>query len=384
MSQIIADCTTDLPGYQRRLTATGLLARYRLSRDVTNLTGAGLALADHVTSAFLRRVQPHWPTDIVAHPAITTDPLPRAFAMDTSPEFDGYQIGDAGWLVFDCNIAHLDWLRARRADRPGPRAVATTSGIYRPVASTQNLIRDEFISPFVGMHLAVPRSDIAATWDRITGVLAEFAAAIGIPLLLAWRTPPAYYARSCLAALLPAPSGWLEPWLLAYELGDRFDRYFHEPATAVLEIGMSGRVLAFTAALQQGRTVAFGSEVMPTQLFTPVSSGEAVRTRPRPVLHDRTLPLHGLALVDHRPDTGTYRSLVDDYRTTHPWPGTTRTALDTEDRRLRAKNAALLIEAVTRRYTLRPRPNGPEHTLVTHAPDPSWTGQYLLADTPAN
>jgi len=372
---VIADVTTDLPGYQRRLTASGLLARHRLSRDVTNLTGAGLALADHVTDAFLRRVRPHWPTDVVAHPAITTDPLPRRFAADTSPEFDAYQVGNAGWLVFDCNIAHLDWLRARHADRPGPRAVATTSGIYRPVASTQNLIRDEFISPFVGMHLAVPRRDVPATWRRITTVLTEFADALCVPLLLAWRTPPSYYARSCLAALLPAPSGRLEPWLLAYELGDRFDGYFDDPATALLEIGMSGRVLAFTAALQQGRAVAFGSEVMPTQVFTPASSDQAIRTRPRP--GDRALPLTGLALVDHQPDDGAYRSLVDDYRTARPWPGAARTALDVEDRRLRTTNAALLADAVDRRYALGARPDSADRTVIAHAPDPAWIGRFL-------
>ena len=371
MSPVIADVTTDLPGYQRRLTATGLLARHRLSRDVTNLTGAGLALADHVTGAFLRRVRPHWPTDIVAHPAITTDPLPRRFAADTSPEFDAYQVGDAGWLVFDCNIAHLDWLRAR----PGPRAVATTSGIYRPVASTQNLIRDEFISPFVGMHLAVPKRDVPATWHRISTVLTEFAHALCVPLLLAWRTPPSYYARSCLAALLPAPSGRLEPWLLAYELGDRFDRHFDQPATALLEIGMSGRVLAFTAALQQGRAVAYGREVMPTQVFSPVSSDEAIRSRPRP--GDRALSLSGLALVDHQPDNGTYHSLVDDYRTARSWPGTARAALDIEDRRLRTANAALLADAVGRRYALGSRPDGADQTVIAHAPDPNWVGRYL-------
>jgi hypothetical protein len=350
MSPAITDVTVDLPAYQRRLTASGLLSRYRLSRDVTNLTGAGLTLADNVTGAFLRRIRRHWPTDVVAHPSVTTDPLPRRFAADMSAGFDAYQVG-AGWLLFDCNIAHLDWLRAR----PRPRAVATTSGIYRPVANTQNLIRDEFISPFVGMHLAVPAAEVDTTWPLLIDVLTELADAIGVPPLLAWRPPPAHYARTCLAALLPAPSGRLEPWMLAYRLGEPFDRHFARPGTAILEVGISGRVLAFAAGLQQGKAVAFGSEVIPAQLSTPDST------------------LTGLPLVDHRPGHDTYRSLVDDYRTAHPWPGSARAALDAEDRRLRASTANLLTDAVTEHYTLDPAGD----TLIVRAPDPTWHGRHL-------
>ncbi|WP_333767234.1 hypothetical protein [Streptomyces sp. IBSBF 2435] len=364
--------------------AAGYLSPYPLARGVSNLTGAGLTLADNIMGFFLDASAGHWEVDSVAHPPVFTDPLPHRFAAAMSEGFDFYSADDSSGLWFDCNLAHLDWLRAQPLPgRDAVRAVASHNGIYRPVQDVRNLVRDEFIHPFTGMHLLMCEERVARTWTEITEVLAALADAVGIPLLLADRTPPEHYARRCVAALLPAPGGQLEPWMLAYELGDAFHDYVDLPGSRILEIGISGRIIAFAAALSAGRAAAFGSAVVPCQALIADAATTEDRTARDAGL--RTAPaggsstLTGLAPVVVHRGQSRYSALLEDYARVHDADAPLSELLRREDAALRAAGAAALSARVTERYDLvadtgdRTRDDG----KILAAPDDAWPGTLL-------
>lgn len=348
---MLTDVGKDFPAYQRRLIASGFVSRFRLARGVTNLTGAGLDLADRLIGTLLEGARRRWPLEVVAHPPICRDQETWRFARDMSPAFDGYRLGEGEYLWFDTNLAHLDWLRERLRTAPPPVAVASDDGVYRPVLDVQSLIRDEFIAPSAGVHIATPAEAVAETWQGIMDVVAEVAHAAGVPALLVEREPPAHYARRAVGALLPHPSGGLAPWMLAYELGSAFDDRLGVQGIKILEIGMTSRVLAFAAHLQEGRAAVFPSRLSPLQLAIDLRGSaacppEAVGLRHQLIragsLTGRPPTGTGLAPVVYHPGHGTYRALLDDYRVEREIPGSLTELLAAEDTRLRQSQESLL------------------------------------------
>jgi hypothetical protein len=295
-----------------------------------------------------------------------------------SEHFDSYQLGPGEYLWFDTNLAHLGWLRDRVT--PGGPTVGVTSsdGVYRPVGDVQALIRDEFIAPSLGLHLAVPVDDLAETWAQVAELCVEIAEAVGVPSLVVERTAPAHYAHRAVGAVLPSTRGELEPWLLAYELGPAFQAALGVPGRRVLEVGISSRILAFAAQLQSGSGAVFGSRVTPAQLAVdlrrggtePVLAGaDGLRVAAMREAPDRPSTLTGLAPVLLDPDRKTYRCLLDDYREERPWDGADPAGLVAiADRRLRTTRDALLAERLAHGYEL--LAPGPGAAAQRSAPEP--------------
>ncbi|MEV7211970.1 hypothetical protein AB0O31_02585 [Kitasatospora cineracea] len=342
--------------YQRRLVAAGLMSRFRLARGVTNLTGAGLDLAEQVIDTMATGAGRRWDLELVAHPPVCRDPGTWQFAHDMSANFDCYQLAPDEYLWFDTNLAHLDWLRTRLETARPPLAVASDDGVYRPVADVRALVRDEFIAPSLGIHIATAAESRDEMWRGVLDLVAEVARAVGVPGLLVERTPPAHYARRAVGALLPSPQGGLEPWMLAYELGPAFDSYLGRPGIRVVEVGITSRVLAFAAHLQTGRAAVFGSTVVPTQVAVDLRSagpdaervlppevrGLRARILPEPAANPHPSTIDGLAPVRYDPVTDRYRLLLEDYRVEHPRDRPLADVVALADRRLRSAQEDLL------------------------------------------
>ncbi len=341
-----------VPGYQRRLIASGLLHEHGGARGVANVTDDGLRLFENFTDAFHEVVREWWPTDIVEHPAIVDDPFINQFALRISATFDGFSWPDGRHLVQDFNLAHLDWLRSTVEQSGTASAVMSASGIYRPVAGTQPLIRDQFIFPFLAFHLVTPQPSETSTWPIMIAIIERLAHLVGIPLLLTEPPPPQGYARRCLSALLPGPNGELEPWILAYRLGAPFEEYLGLPGAEIFEIGISGRLLALFANLQNGGAAQFGSRVMPAQVLW-VESGaplaeanlEGLRARAIPAAR---IPSQSLAPILLEDSGARYASLHEGYSTMRASAGqSVHSLLEGEDEALRQATQVLLHQVVT-------------------------------------
>lgn len=344
--------------YQRRLVAAGLMSRFRLARGVTNLTGAGLDLADRTIGAMTAGAARRWDLELVAHPPLCRSGETWRFAKEMSAAFDCYELAPDEYLWFDTNLAHLDWLRDRADEAPLPRAVASADGVYRPVADVRALIRDEFIAPSLGVHIAAPTDSRTEMWRGILDLVSEVARAVGVPGLLVERRTPAHYARRAVAAVLPSPKGLLEPWMLAYELGPDFDAYLDRPGVGVFEVGITSRVLAFAANLRDSRAAVYGSEVAPNQVTVDLRGGgsggdgeDGWRARTEGLRVSRLTEvgrtgqpstLDGLAPVLYHPVRDSYRLLLEDYRTEHPRDRSLPDVVTLADRRLRAAQEDLL------------------------------------------
>jgi hypothetical protein len=347
--------------YQRRLVTAGLMSRFRLARGVTNLTGAGLDLADRVIDTMLEGAGRRWDLELVAHPPVCRSGATWQFAKNMSATFDCYELAADEYLWFDTNLAHLDWLRERITDPALPLAVASNDGVYRPVADVRALIRDEFIAPSLGIHIAAPAAGRDEIWRGVLDLVAEVAHATGVPGLLTERKAPAHYAHRAVAAVLPSPQGGLEPWMLAYELGHEFETYLGRPGVSVFEIGITSRVLAFAAHLQNTRAAVFGSRVAPSQVAVDLRTATAGDSGPEERARSRTAGLRtslitassrparpstidGLAPVLYHPGRDTYQLLLEDYRLEHPCDRPLVDVLSLADRRLRAEQEALVGE----------------------------------------
>jgi hypothetical protein len=353
---MLHDASSSLPLYQRRLVVSGYLSRHRLTHGLSNLTNAGLDLGDRVIDLMLDRAHELWPVDVLTHPPLLADPWQREFAGDMSDNFDCFHLPGDRFLWFDTNVAHLDALRERLDPGLQTRAVASVEGLYRPVAAPRPMIRDEFVFPFAGLHIAAHRDKVAEEWDRLVDLTRTVAAGVGLPLLLVRRPGPKHYARDCLAALLPAPGGKLEPWMLAYELGDRFDDYLGVPDVAVLEFGISERVMAFCAHMQRGRAARFGSAVSPTQVFVEGSADAPAELRavPKPGAVPKprdAVSRFGLAPVVANIEAGRYRLLSEDYGRTHRLDRPLHDVLAEHDRRLVAESSEKLKDFLTENYS---------------------------------
>jgi hypothetical protein len=367
---MLPDVGKGYPPYQRRLVAAGLMSRYRLARGITNLTGAGLDLADAVTDRLVAGAARRWDTTTVYHPPVCRDPRTWEFAERMSGNFDSFRLADGDYLWFDTNLAHLDWLREAVGSHPPPLAVASTDGVYRPVADVRPLIRDEYLAPSVGIHLAAIDDQVPDVWRGVLDLVAEVARAAGVPALLVERTPPGHYASRAVAALLPAPTGGLAPWMLAYQLGPAFEEALDRPGMRIVEIGMSSRVLAFAAHLQAGRAAVFASAVSPTQVaFTgPATSADMSRLRVLPYLAGNGPDtISGAAPVRYDAARDTYRLLLEDYRIDHrrdrPLPAVVADA----DRRLLAARTELLLRYIDAN-DLRREPTGGPGTVLSGLP----------------
>lgn len=320
---MLRDAPKNLPSYQRRLVAAGFLSRHTLAKGVVNLTGAGLDLGDLIVEKFFEVASGHWPLEVQAHSPVLTDPWAYEFSTKISENFDSFRLEGDDFLWFDTNLAHLDNLRGRLKTESGPVAVASPEGLYRPVRNPQPLVRDEFIGPSVGMHMAVPKAEEEAGWARIIDLVTRVASAVGMPLLLVERPAPEYYARRCLAALSRSAGGKWEPWMLAYRLGDTFEDYLGSPDHAVLEVGVSERIMAFTAQIQDGRFAQFGSSVAPVQVFhaDPGPQLAGLRAAPPPTESaGKPWPVTrtGLAPILLESGGSYYRRLSDEYRSARP------------------------------------------------------------------
>ncbi|WP_330289384.1 hypothetical protein [Streptomyces sp. NBC_00576] len=389
--------------YQRRLVAAGMMSRFRLARGVTNLTGAGLDLADRVIAAMTAGAGRRWDLELVAHPPLCRSDATWRFAKQMSAAFDCYELAPQEYLWFDTNLAHLDWLRERiggTGEQPLPRAVASSDGVYRPVADVSALIRDEFIAPSLGVHIAAHTAGRTEAWRGILDLVAEVAQAVGVPGLLVERRAPAHYARRAVAAVLPSPQGLLEPWMLAYELGPDFDTYLGRPDVSVFEIGITSRVLAFAAQLQNTRAAVFGSGVTPTQVAIDLRAAGADDVGLRERSLSRTAGLRtshvtvgdrsgrpvqpptidGLAPVLHNPSRDSYRLLLEDYRIEHPCDRSLPDVVALADRRLRATQEDLLSnrlgDALTDTEPVRDGESPPPGTVLAGLPG-AWAGARL-------
>ncbi|MFE7271829.1 hypothetical protein [Streptomyces sp. NPDC057623] len=383
--------------YQRRLVTAGLMSRFRLARGVANLTGAGLDLADRVSYTMLSGAERRWNLELVAHPPVSRSGATWRFAKEMSPHFDCYELAADEYLCFDYNLAHLDWLRERITDPTLPRAVATNDGLYRPVADVCALVRDEFIAPSPGIHIAAPATGRHEIWRGVLDLVCEVAHAVGVPGLLVEREAPAHYARRSVAAVLPSPQGGMEPWMLAYELGPAFESYLGCPGMGVFEIGISSRVLAFAAHLQGTRAAVFGSAVTPTQvtvdLRTPGADEALLRERTAGLrTHrlisgaDATRPstIAGLAPVLYNPTRDRYRLLLEDYRIEHPRDRPLTDVVALADRRLRAaQNDLMTVHLACARTDGAPAGPAPElvakaepGTVLAGLPG-AWAGTHL-------
>ena len=336
-----------MPSYQRRLVAGGYLSRHTLASGVVNLTGAGLDLGDRIVETLFETAGEHWPLEVRSHSPVLTDPWPYEFATRISENFDSFRLDDGNFLWFDTNLAHLDNLRRRLQKVPGPLAVASPEGLYRPVQNPQPLVRDEFIGPSAGVHVAVPHDEEEASWDRIVDLVTRVATAAGMPLLLVERPAPEYYARRCVAALAKTAGGKWEPWMLAYRLGEPFEDYLGLPDFSVLEVGVSERIMAFTAHIQNGRFAQFGSSVTPVQVFheDPDDDLDGLRTAPPPTASPGSpwpVTRTGLAPVLMERGGSSYRRLSDEYRSAHPVDRPIRQILAEVDKAfLRSQNRLL-------------------------------------------
>lgn len=264
------------PAYQRRLIAAGLLSTRDTVAGVANLTNDGYEVADNIRDVLIRIVESHWPTDVVEHPAAYRDSVVADFAKRLSPNYASFRVGDGWHLCSDLNLAHIEWLRGHPEVGSGPQAVLSGSGLYRPVAKSKALVRDEFIFPFYAVHVAAPDHQVKDTWSALHSVVRTFASAAGIPLLLVNRRAPSHYAEACTAALLPAPDGTLQPWMLGYRLSECFSRILGRPGFSVYEIGISGRMLAFLSVLQQSPATVLGSAVCSHQFSIPPRAHAAI------------------------------------------------------------------------------------------------------------
>ncbi|WP_316771625.1 hypothetical protein [Streptomyces sasae] len=352
---MLIDVGKDFLPYQRRLVTSGLMSRFRLARGVTNLTGAGLDLADQVLEIMLSGARRRWDVELVSHPPLGRDATTWQFAHEMSANFDCYRLSSDEYLWFDTNLAHLSWLRHRLGDARPPVAVASNNGVYRPVADVRALIRDEFIAPSLGIHIVTKRDNREETWRGVLDLVAEVARAVGVPGLLVEREPPAHYATRAVGALLPSPQGALEPWMLAYELGSAFCEILGEPGLSVIEVGITSRVLAFAAHLVTGRAAVFGSAVTPTQVAVDLRSAQAhellsetreLRVQLLPELSESGQPstIFGLAPVRYSPATNSYRLLLEDYQVEHPMDRSLSEVVALADRKLRTAQEEQLAE----------------------------------------
>ncbi|MEU7926410.1 hypothetical protein [Micromonospora sp. NPDC049801] len=378
---MIPDVSRKIPAYRRRLIAAGYLSRHHIGAGYTNLTGDGLDLAERLMATFHDLVAAHWSVDWVAHDAVMSDRTRLDTARAMSENFDCYLLEDGRPVLFDLNLAHLRWLRAAALDRTA-RAVVSASGIYRPVARTEPLIRDEYIAPFMAMHVVVPRGQLAEGWAAVEDILAGIAAAVGAPLLLVEQPPPPHYADRCLAALMPDPRDSLEPWSLAYELGPEFLAHLDAPDTAVLEIGISGRLLAFLAQLQTGLAAAFGSTVAPLHVHVRGEDprAESMDTGLRCRVERRPVPAGALAPVLWVPGQARAALLVEDYSRWYPVDDPHQDLPE-----LLGRADRLLADGATRRLTdiihgahaVHGRPTRGS-LRVLRAPAPDLVGQHLV------
>ncbi|MFE0348888.1 hypothetical protein [Streptomyces griseoluteus] len=378
---MIPDVSRKIPAYRRRLIAAGYLSRHSLGAGYTNLTGDGLELAERLMARFHDLVAAHWPVDWVAHDAVMADRARLDVALGMSENFDCYLLEDGRPALFDLNLAHLSWLREAALDRTA-RAVVSASGIYRPVASTEPLIRDEHIAPFMAMHVVVPRAQLTEAWAAVENILEGIAAAIGAPLLLVEQPPPPHYADRCLAALMPDPRESLEPWSLTYELGLEFLSHLDAPDTAVLEIGISGRLLAFLAQLQTTLAAVFGSTVAPAQIH--VRGGDELQAgststelRCRPV--QQSVSGGALAPVLWMPMQNKAALLVEDYADWYQVDDGQqglREILRRADRLLVERAAGRLNDIIQSGHEVKHHANRGS-VCVVRAPDLSLVGQHL-------
>lgn len=326
--------------------AAGLLSPYPLARGITNLTGAGLDLADAITQRLVGGAARRWDTTAVYHPPVCSDPRVWTFAQRMSGTFDSFRLADGDHLWFDTNIAHLDWLNNALNTRKPPLAVASTDGVYRPVADVRPLIRDEYLAPSAGIHVATDDDQLPDVWRGVFDLVAEVARAVGVPALLVERNPPRHYASRAVAALLPAPAGGLAPWMLAYQLGPAFESVLDRPGLRVVEIGMSSRVIAFGANLQESRAAVFASAVCPTQVtFTAKPPLDEIRGLRTGRYQARTTPdtIAGAAPVRYDAERDTYRLLLENYRVIHRRDRPLVDVVADADRQLLALRIRLLL-----------------------------------------
>ena len=378
---MLSDAPSRLPGYQRRLVVGGYLHRHGLGRGLSNLTGAGLDLGDRIVDVVLERAERLWPLELLGHPPLLADPWQHEFASQMSEHFDCFRLPGDRFLWFDTAVAHLDALRERLGASSTPVAVVSVEGLYRPVAAPRPLIRDEYIFPFAGLHVATRQEDVPACWAQLTDLTGAVAAAVGLPLLLVRRPGPPHYARECLAALLPAPGGALEPWMLAYELGGRFDDYLAMPGFRVLELGVSQRVIALAAHLQDHRAAHFGSDVCPTQVFLsgPGEPPAGLRCAPKPTGDIRRC---GLAPVLADLEKRTYRTLGEEYRRTWPLERPVADLLAEHDRTLMRENTRSLAEFLGAHHSTGVEPEPGDRGQIVVTPFAEQRGRFLRAPTP--
>ncbi|MGI5380657.1 hypothetical protein ACQEV2_41990 [Streptomyces sp. CA-251387] len=373
---LLHDAPSSLPGYQRRLITSGYLSRFPLGHGLSHLTAAGLDLGDLMIDVVLNRAGEFWPLDVLAHPPLLADPWQREFAGSMSEHFDCFRLSGNRFLWFDTNVSHLDALRERLGPGLETCAVASTEGLYRPVAAPRPMIRDEFVFPFVGLHIATLREKVAEEWGRLIELVRTVADAVGLPLLLLQRPGPVHYSRNSLAALLPAPGDRLEPWMLAYELGDRFRNYLGVPEVSVLEFGISQRALALGAHNQRGRAARYGSKVSPTQVFVE-GAGEGPPGLRLARVDAGGITCSGLAPVAADLEAGNYRLLSEEYRRIHRLNRPLAKVLAEEDRQLVAERSLKLADLLAERYVASPRAGVDSQGWVVAAPFDGYRDQFL-------